>query len=290
MVAYDDAGISHSRYQADHGFRSHLSLVLDDHDAALLDRFSGEVKSSAISCINIGSCYNAAGFSKNFQLPADIVSFAPSYPHSFAEIKGSALFQELTPPVRSCLTGFRSFLRGMREELTALLEIAAARPITRHDVANARDVTNSAACFAKLALKDLASIEARLNSEYEVAHMSYLVALLDDILEGKSPLLVDGRLEKAKTDFLLRERRVEINAEAIVWDPAIQERVIVSNVSQGGVSFRCDGDYAAGQKIRLRLMTSGRELLGHIVWRKGRKVGVAFYQPLELGDDLLIAA
>ncbi|MBX9926302.1 MAG: PilZ domain-containing protein, partial [Hyphomicrobiaceae bacterium] len=183
------------------------------------------------------------------------------------------------------------YLRTMRDEVDRLLLLEATNGgITRNDINAAREASYTASCFAKLTLKDLISIEGRLADAYEVAHMSYLTRLLDDVLEGKSPLLVNGQLERAKTDFLVREQRVQINAEASVQDPVRQELVIVQNISQSGLAFRSSSTYEAGQRIRVRLTTSGRELLGRIVWRIGHRAGVAFFYPLDQDDDLLLAA
>lgn len=291
MVALDQTGFGVSRYHADRGYRSHLSLVLDETDAALLGVFANEVKAAAICCINVASSLNAVGFSKLCPLPQALASFSPSFPRSFEIVKSSRLALHLTPPVRAGLSGFSYYLRSMRDELAPLLvRNAITGGVTRQEVVAAREATNAASCFAKLTLKDTISIEQRLTAEYEVAHMGYLVALIDDVLEGKSPLLVDGQLEKAKTEFLVREKRVAINAEAIVTDPGSQERVVVSNLSQGGLAFRGNALYAPGQDIRIRLMTSGRELLGRIVWRAGHKAGMSFFDQLSAGDDLLLAA
>ncbi|NJM55058.1 MAG: PilZ domain-containing protein [Verrucomicrobiae bacterium] len=290
MAALDEAGYGVSRYHVENGFRDRLSLALEEAEMVLLKAFADDVKTAAINCINLSSCLNAVGFSRRFNFPPEITEFAPNFPHSFATVKSSALAGHLTPSVRSGLNGFVYYLRSMREALDALLALETARGgVTSADIAQARDATYTASCFAKLTLKDLISIEGRLADAYEVAHMSYLTRLLDEVLEGKSPLLANGHLERAKTEFLVRERRVQINAEASVADPARRELVIVQNISQGGLAFKSSSAYHAGQRIRVRLTTSGRELLGRIVWRMGTRAGVTFFYPLEANDDLLLA-
>lgn len=291
MVALDDAGFGVSRYHADNGFRDRLTLALDEAETILLHKFATDVKAAAISCINASSCLNAVGFSKNFRFPDGIEKFRPAFPSSFTEVKASSLATHLTPPVRSGIGGFVFYLRTVRDELDRLIKTEAEQGgITRNDVGSARDAAYTASCFAKLTLKDLVSIEGRLADVYEVAHMSYLTRLLDDVLEGKSPLLVNGQLERPKTDFLVRERRVQINAEATVSDPVRRELVIVQNISQGGLAFKSPSSYLPGQRIRVRLTTSGRELLGKIVWRLGQRAGIAFFYPLDHNDDLLVGA
>ncbi len=291
MVALDDAGFGVSRYHADNGFRDRLTLALDEAEMLLLQSFAGDVKSAAIACINLSSCLNAVGFSRSFRFPDGIDGFKPVFPQSFAPVKASSLAVHLTPPVRSGLGGFVYYLRTMRDEVDRLRVLEATNGgITRNDITAAREATYTASCFGKLTLKDLISIEGRLADAYEVAHMSYLTRLLDEVLEGKSPLLVNGQLERAKTDFLVRERRVQINAEASVQDPVRHELVIVSNISQGGLAFRSPSPYELGQRIRVRLTTSGRELLGKIVWRMGQRAGMVFFYPLDQDDDLLLAA
>ena len=290
MAALDEAGFGVSRYHIDNGFRDRLALALEEAEMILLKTFSEQVKTSAIACINLSSCLNAVGFSRRFNFPPEITEFTPKFPHSFAAVKSSGLASHLTPSVRSGLDGFVYYLRCMREALDGLLALETERGgISSADIALARDATYTASCFAKLILKDLISIEGRLADAYEVAHLSYLTRLLDDVLEGKSPLLANGHLERAKTEFLVRERRVQINAEATISDPVRHELVIVQNISQGGLAFKSFSAYTAGQRIRVRLTTSGRELLGRIVWRMGPRAGMTFFYPLETDDELLLA-
>lgn len=279
---------SFAPFRADASFRSRIPLVLDDGDSVILNSFTTDVIEAAISCVSFASFFNAAAFTRRLALPADLARFAPSYPHSFAVVRGCALSSHLTPAVRLGMQAFTDYLRQMRQDLPALQATAAMRQgIAREDVAPLRDVTLTACCFAKLTLKDLVTIHERTAANFEAAQLRYLVAMLDDVLEGRSPLFVDGRIEKPKSQFLSRERRVHLNADAIVAEHANRERVVVSDISRGGLAFQGYGIYEPGQKLEIRLVVNGRDFHGKVLWRNRNKAGMGFRTPLPPNDELL---
>ena len=266
------------------------SVSLNDEEAGLLELFGSDAKAAAVCSVNLLSVYNAVDFSKGMLLPAGLANFSPAYPQSFAVLPGSGLLTLLAPATRSGLKGFSYYLAKSQDELVRTFEIAHRQNgiVYHRDVAQARDATSSAACFAKIALKDLISIQTRVRREFEVAQMSYLASLLDDVLEGKSPLLADGRLVPVRTEFTIRQRRVELNAEALVAEPhRFEQRVLVTNISQGGLGFKGAREFAIGQAIEITLMMSNRRFPGRIVWKLGSQAGVEFFEPLAEADPLL---
>jgi hypothetical protein len=269
--------------------RELYSVVLDDANLMLLRQFASEVKTASSSCIALGSCFNAVGFSKTVRLPINIANYAPNPPlQSARSIRETHLYSYFSPRVQSGLKGFGYYLTNMRDELEVVLNRHQTIGfVTSEDVRAANDATGTAACFAKLILKDLVSIESRLAEEYEVAQMNYLMALLDQILEGKSPLLIDGGLAKLRTDFKGRERRLAINADAYVTNPIGHERVIITNISQGGLAIKGSIHHMLAQPIRLKLVDSGRVLSGRVVWRDDDRAGVSFHFMLSEDDELL---
>jgi hypothetical protein len=271
-----------------HGYQASVSL--NDEEAALLELFGSDCKTAAISTVNLLSAYSAVAYSKGLRLPANLIAFAPPKPHSFAVLPGSGLLSLLAPATRSGLKGFAYYLGKTQDELVRILDIAARQQgiVYDGDVVEAREVTSSAACFAKIALKDLVTIQTRIRREYEVAQMNYLASLLDDVLEGRSPLLADGRLVPVRTEFLIRQRRVELNAEALVAEPhRFEQRVLVTNVSQGGLGFKGASEFSNGQTIAITLVHSTRRFVGKIVWKLGSQAGVEFFEPLDMADPLL---
>lgn len=268
--------------------RRNAPITLSDQDARVLARFSEEVRTAAVSCAALLSCFNAVGFSKALRLPHNIAEFAPHHLQSLPALARSPLSSLLSPATRAGLKGFALFLAHGREELERVLALhQRTGAVHKAEVAGASDVMSTAACFAKITLKDLVVIHGRLFHDFDVAQMNYLAGLLDDVLQGKCPLLSDGKLVPVRTDFHIRERRVEFNAEALVVNTHRVERVMVCNISQGGLGFEGPGHFEMGQLIEIKLLATGRRLDGRLSWRVGSRAGVAFARQLEATDSLL---
>lgn len=260
------------------------AINLSDADAALLLRFSADVKAAAISCVVLLSWLNAAILSKPLAHPAGLSRFVPPRDlPTFYAVGHSQLAVLLTPAVVVGFKGFGHFLNASVEAVEALfLELGVAQAAT------ASDRLDSVARFANMTLKDLIGIHKRLFREFDVAELSYLSALLDDVTQGKSPLFADGVLLPVKTDFTIRDVRVALNADALVANSNDVMRVIVRNISQGGLGFEAAGAIETGRMIIIKLTTSGRQLQGRVVWRVGQKAGVEFSERLSEGDDLFL--
>ena len=266
------------------------SIVVTDAEAAVLLAFNAQVRAAAISCSNLLSCYSAVDVSTKFRLPATIANFAPE-PTTFEALRGTALQSLFKPATWAGLKGFARFLAQSRAELEAVLEIHhRVGFVGKNDVEQASEIAIAAACFAKITLKDLIAIHRRLFREFDVAELSYHANMLDDVLQGKSPLLENGKLVPVRTDFELRDVRVRLNAEAWVAGRSQGDRIMVRNISRGGLGFDGAGRVLTGQAIEVRLLQSGRKLNGRVVWKVGDKAGVEFFDRLEDGDTLFGAA
>ena len=262
------------------------SIVVSDAEAAVLLAFNAQVRSAAISCSNLLSCYNAVDVSTKFRLPATIANFAPE-PITFEALRGTALQSLFKPATWAGLKGFARFLAQSRVELETVLEIQhRAGFVGKNDVEQASEIAIAAACFAKITLKDLIAIHRRLFREFDVAELSYHANMLDDVLQGKSPLLDNGKLVPVRTDFELRDVRVRLNAEAWVVGGSQGDRIMVRNISRGGLGFEGAGRVLTGQAIEVRLLQSGRKLNGRVVWKVGDKAGVEFFDRLDDADSL----
>jgi PilZ domain len=266
------------------------SICLSQDDARLLDLFSQEIKAAAAACATLLSCFNAAEYGANVTLPIGAAHMAPQHPASFADVAQSGLKRLLSPATLSCLKGLAGCLIRSREAFEHILRAQQATgPVRIEACAGIADALNTAACFIKLVLQDLISIEARLLRELEVAEMKYLASLLDDVLEGKSPLLANGRLVPLRTDFHVRDMRVELNADAIMLDGDQSVRVIVCNISPGGLGFKAASQFEIGKAITVRLVQSGREFSGRLVWKIGDAAGISFFERLSDRDPMLVA-
>lgn len=262
------------------------SIELSDAEAGVLLAFTRQVKTASISCSNLMCCYNVAAASSRFRLPVSIAHFAHEYP-PFATLTGPALQGLFKPATLAGLRGFARFLDQSRADLEALLDHQHRVGFAGSDaVAPAREIVMAAACFAKITLKDLIAIHRRLFREFDVAELSYHANLLDDVLQGKSPLLEDDQLIPVRTDFELREARVMLNAEAWVAGGAQGDRIMVRNISLGGLGFDGAARVMAGQMIEVRLLQSSRKLRGRVAWKVGDKAGVEFAERLDDADPL----
>lgn len=263
-------------------------ISLSEADAASLDLFAKDVKAAAISCANLLSCFNAVGLTKALRLPVNIAQFAPIALRPVPALASGSLSGLFSPATRAGLKGFGLFLNYGRAELEQVLTLHQRDGAVRKaDVARAGDVLSTAACFAKITLRDLVAIYGRLFRDFDVAEMNYLAGLLDEVLQGKSPLFADGRLTPVRSDFMIRERRVELYAEAMLIRTHEVERVVVCNISQGGLGFEGPSRFEMGQLVEIKLLASGRSLDGRLAWRIGNRAGVAFARPLHETDPLL---
>lgn len=265
------------------------SIAVSDAEAAVLLLFSAQVRSAAISCSNLLSCYNAVDISTKFGMPASIANFAPEAT-TFEALHGTALQSLFKPATWAGLKGFARFMAQSRAELASVLDIQQRVGfVGKGDVEQASEIATAAACFAKITLKDLIAIHRRLFREFDVAELSYHANMLDDVLQGKSPLLDNGKLIPVRTDFELRDVRVRLNAEAWVVGGPQGDRIMVRNISRGGLGFDGAGRVATGHAIEVRLLQSGRKLNGRVVWKVGDKAGVEFAERLGDADPLFAA-
>ena len=266
------------------------AINLSDADAVILLQFTAEVKRAAISCATLMSWLNAVGLSKTLRLPKGVAAVVPtSAQPSFVAVRQSALVALLTPAVVVGLRGFSHFLNVSADAVAVLMSAPDVHPHGKFpDTASASDSLSSAACFAKVTLKDLIAIHERLFREFDVAELSYLSALLDDVLQGHSPLFADGELVAVRTNFTIRDIRVAMTAEAIVAQSGAVTRVVVRNLSRSGLGFEAAGAIETGEMVVVRLSTSGRQLKGRVVWKVGQKAGVEFSERLDDSDSLFL--
>lgn len=264
------------------------AVVLSDSEASVLLLFTAEAKAAAISCINLLCCYNVVANAATGRLPWIITQFVPNEPSSTDDLFTGRLAVLFKPATRSGQRGFGRFLAHSRDEIERLIELQeSAGHLTKADIARGSDVASTAACFAKITVKDLVAIHRRLFREFDVAELSYLSSLLDDVLQGHSPLIVDGRLMPVKTDFEIRDIRVDLVAEAIIANTRSVERVLVRNISQSGLGLDGAQQLKPSELVEIRLSHSSRRLAGRVVWKVGNKAGVEFIERLDDKDTLL---
>ena len=166
------------------------SIVVSDQDAGVLLAFTAQVRDVSTCLANLLSCYNTVDGSALHRLPANIANFAP-IEAPFVLEQALDLRGLFKPATWVGLKGFARFIGQSRSELELLLGLQhRSGGVGMAEVSRALEIATGAACFAKITLKDLIAIHRRLFREYDVAELSYHANLLDDVLQGKSPLLV----------------------------------------------------------------------------------------------------
>jgi len=271
------------------GARSAGGAVESDPEQ-LRQMFFYDAKASAISLVRLLSCFNAARHSSDFRVPASLAAECPANPYSFKLIEGSAILKLLSPATPPAIRGLRYYLIRVQEAVADLLQTPG--PGARVSQAHLEipvEVANAAACFAKVVVNDALKLARRDKLESEVAQFSYLIGLLDDVIGGKGPLWGEGLFLPPRSDFTLRQRRVEINAVANIARDRHEEQILVTNISVGGLGFDGAATFGAGQVVVINLIDFGRILSGTILWRDGLHAGVRLSQPLPQHDPLLSA-
>ncbi len=265
-----------------------VAIVKDGDLVQQRQLFFYDVKASAIAIVKLLSCFNAAIMSSSFRLPQRLEAAVPEYPYSFMLLEGSELLTQLSAATRAGLKGYRHYLQQVNEATAGLMRSPGAGSAVTHDQMGAPiEVASTAACFAKLAVNDCLTMARRSQIESEVPQLSYLVALLDDVIGGKAPLWSDHGFVEPRSDFTLRQWRVHLNALAVIVREHREERVTVTNLSVGGLGFEGASSFATGQPLVIRLIDHNRTFCGTIVWRDGPHAGVRFDQILATNDPLL---
>lgn len=263
--------------------------ILKEGDAAQQRHlFFYDVKATAIAIVKLLSCFNAASMSSSFRLPERLDAAVPEYPYSFMILDGSEVLKQITSATRAGLKGYRHYLLQVKDAVAGLMHSpGAGAPVKRDEIGGPIEVASTAACFAKLAVNDCLTIARRSGLESEVPQLSYLVSLLDDVIGGKAPLWSDRGFIEPRSDFTLRQRRVHLNALAVIVREHREERVMVTNLSIGGLGFEGAASFATGQPVMITLIDRKRTFPGIIVWRDGPHAGVRFDQILATDDPLL---
>ena len=72
----------------------------------------------------------------------------------------------------------------------------------------------------------------------------------------------------------------ESDDDVALWPGAltsgsVRRACAIRKLSAGGAILHCDHDVEIGERLELELM-NGEQLAGHVVWRRGSEVGLAF--------------
>ena len=267
---------------------SSAAVVRESDPVQLRQMFFYDAKATAIGLVKLLSCFNAASLSSDFRLPVNLESIIPAHPYSFSLIEGSSLVRQLSPATRAGMRGFRHYLTRVRDGVVQLMvDPGPGVPVSFAQMEGPIEVASTAACFAKLAVNDALVIARRENLEPEIAQLSYLIGLMDDVIGGKGPLWADGWFLEPRSDFTLRQRRVQLSAVAVVAREKREERVTVTNISVGGLGFDGAESFETGQAVLINLLGFQRTFSGTIIWRDGPHAGVRLSTPLAQDDPLL---
>lgn len=252
--------------------------------------FIYDVKATAIGIVKLLSCFNGASMTSSFRLPLGLDLAIPEYPYSFVLLDGSEFMRQLSNATRVGLKGYRHYLLQLSDEAKELMRVPGAGSAVSPDmVAGAVEVASTAACFAKLAVNDCLSVARKGGLHDEIPQLAYLVSLLDDVIGGKAPLWSDDGFVEPRSDFTLRQRRVHLNAMAVIVREHREEPVMVTNISLGGLGFEGAQSFGIGQAVVISLADQERSFAGIIAWRQAAHAGVRFDEALAADDPLLVA-
>ena len=190
--------------------------------------------------------------------------------------------------------------RGVRNSIgsfCSILSLAKAR--THVAIANARqamsskdtipECTNLWRCAAGAGVEMLQTLDyhTRFSSgEINEENVSKLVNLLAGVRDGASPCLNNGKPSVPSWAQRRQFRRIVLNMEAMLVVNGREHKVLVADVSQGGMRIVTTQSLKIGAIVIARLQT-GRRFVSVVAWHNGQSVGVQFNRELPPDDPLL---
>lgn len=263
----------------------HLSV----EDARLLERFTAEVFASALSCTAILSCLNIIQFDRAIVLPTELRTYLPLNPMTFTAVAGSEISDLLHHETRNALSGYQYYLEAGKRLLSGHLEPGRAG-VTLEFLAFKAVQTpcNTASLFALLAVKDLARLYRDTGSAKWASDLAKLACDLDAATRGGSPYFVNRQFHVPGADEQMRGMRLQLNSEAMLGHQGTVRKVLIRDISQGGLGIEGVEAMQPGSRVTLQLPT-GRQLNGEVCWQEGARAGINLSERLALSDPLMCA-
>ena len=122
--------------------------------------------------------------------------------------------------------------------------------------------------------------------EISVENVNKLVDLLEGVRDGASPCFNNGTPRFPSWAQRRRFRRIVLNMEAMLVTNGREHKLLVADVSQGGMRIVTAQPLKIGAIVIVRLGT-GRRFVSVVSWQNGQSVGVRFNRELPPDDPLL---
>ena len=190
--------------------------------------------------------------------------------------------------------------RGVRNSIGSfctILSLAKAR--TRIAIADARqamaskeavpECTNLWRCAAGAGAEMMQTLDYStgfLPGEINDENVNNLIGLLEGVRDGASPCINNGAPRFPSWAQRRRFRRIVLNMEAMLVVNGREHKLLVADVSQGGMRIVTAQPLTIGAIVIVRLRT-GRRFVSVVAWHNGQSVGVQFNRELPPDDPLL---
>ncbi len=268
---------------------SQRSQLLNIEDARLLERFSGEVFASALSCAAIMSCFNMIQFDREILIPRDLRTYLPLNPLSFSAVLSSDIADLLQHETRAALSGYQYYLEAGKRLLSGYLDPGRVEIPIDFDVLKAMQTPfTTASMFSMLTLKDLARLHSDLGADRWSEDLRTLAGDLDAATRGDSPYFQNRKFDVPGAADQMRGLRIQLNSEATLTYHGMARQVLIRDISQGGLGVEGVTMMQPGTPVRL-LLPTGRELIGEICWQEDTRAGISLSERLPLSDPLMCA-
>ncbi|MEQ1578669.1 MAG: PilZ domain-containing protein [Hyphomicrobium sp.] len=259
----------------------------NSEEALLFERYTSEIYSSALSCAVILSCFNAIRFDRKITLPAELRSHVPVTPMTLTAIAASNFADLMDPETAAALNSFRYYLEnGKRHLFENLVPGRFGSSIRFETLKVMHDAFRSAGHFILRVVKDLTCVHSRMGTSAWISQLTAVSAELEAASRGASPYFKDGAFCLPLPSRRMREMRFQLNSEAVLTYRGTTRRVVIRDISQGGIGVEGAATMHPGSSVQVQLPT-GRQLEGEVCWQNGTRAGIILSQRLPASDPLM---
>ena len=189
----------------------------------------------------------------------------------------------------AALGGYQFYLEAGKRILGGYLD--ASRSAVAIDFQTFKDMQSpfsTAALFSLITVKDLASLYGDMASGTWIDELMSLGIELEEATRGAMPYYNSRRFEVPGATEQMRGLRLQLNSEAVLTHRGLSRKVLIRDISQGGLGIEGVDTMKVGSTITLQLPT-GRQLAGEVCWQEGARAGISLSERLPLSDPLMCA-
>ena len=233
-----------------------------------------------------GSIVNDLFATGRLNLPVTAGGFVPPDP-IILRTHGPFVFNaESRKEVRQSIGSFCTILSHAKARMhVAIAEARQAKPSSEA----ISECTNLWRCAAAAGAEMVQAFDYKTKfavGEISVENVNKLVDLLEGVRDGASPCFNNGTPRFPSWAQRRRFRRIVLNMEAMLVTNGREHKLLVADVSQGGMRIVTAQPLKIGAIVIVRLGT-GRRFVSVVSWQNGQSVGVRFNRELPPDDPLL---